>query len=118
MTLYNHLFPLLLSSLLLCVPLQFIALRIPTAAIYVDTLRECYEAYVIYNFLRYLLNYLESEYDLGEEFRKMDPVRCPLPLCCFPAKKLDMCVSWNHEVIHCRLWLPCLGSIRRLMMHC
>ena len=77
-----------------------------------DTLRECYEAYVIYNFLCYLLNYLESEYDLAEELRKMDPVRCPLPFCCLPAKKLDMCVSLSHEVIHCRV--PCVRSQQAL----
>ncbi|KAL5012433.1 hypothetical protein ScPMuIL_010984 [Solemya velum] len=38
------------------------ALRFPEAAIYLDTLRECYEAYVIYNFMVYLLNYLWNEY--------------------------------------------------------
>ena len=68
-----------------------------------DTLRECYEAYVMYNFLCYLLNYLESEYDLGEEFRKMEPVGCPLPFCCLPKKKLNMyvCTSLNPSHIHC-----------------
>ena len=30
--------------------------------IYLDTVRECYEAYVIYNFFMYLLAYLEDEY--------------------------------------------------------
>ena len=70
--------------------LQFIALRFPDAAIYVDTLRECYEAYTLYNFLRYLQNYLESEYNLVEEFSKMDPVWCSVPFCCIPPLKLNM----------------------------
>jgi hypothetical protein len=30
--------------------------------IYLDTIRECYEAFVIYNFFMYLLAYLEEEY--------------------------------------------------------
>lgn len=30
--------------------------------LYLDTLRECYEAYVIYNFFMYLLAYLHEEY--------------------------------------------------------
>ena len=31
-------------------------------SIYANTLRECYEAYVIYNFFMYLLRYLHEEY--------------------------------------------------------
>ena len=58
-------------------------------------MRECYEAYVIYNFVRYLINYLEAEYDLAEEFRKMDPLRCPLPFCCLPPTKLTLYVKWD-----------------------
>ncbi|XP_039295366.1 transmembrane protein 184C [Nilaparvata lugens] len=33
----------------------------PTVGIYVDCFRECYEAYVIYNFMIYLLNFLKFE---------------------------------------------------------
>ena len=34
--------------------LQWFSLRFPSGAIYFDTFRECYEAYVIYNFMRFL----------------------------------------------------------------
>ncbi|VDO08498.1 unnamed protein product [Rodentolepis nana] len=37
------------------------ALRFPEYGIYFDTLRECYEAYAIYNFLTFLLNYLRRK---------------------------------------------------------
>lgn len=37
------------------------ALRFKDARIYLDPIRECYEAYVIYNFFAYLLSYLEDE---------------------------------------------------------
>lgn len=40
---------------------QWIALKYPSIAIYVDTCRECYEAYVIYNFMIFLLNYLGNQ---------------------------------------------------------
>ncbi len=34
---------------------SWLALRFTGAAIYLDTIRECYEAYVLYNFFSYLL---------------------------------------------------------------
>ncbi|XP_055341941.1 transmembrane protein 184C-like [Paramacrobiotus metropolitanus] len=40
------------------------SLRFPSGAIYFDTFRSCYEAYVIYNFMRFLLNYLEERCDI------------------------------------------------------
>ena len=46
-------------------------------------MREVYEAYVLYNFLCYLLNFLEFEHpDLEEKLSSRPPVRQPLPLCC------------------------------------
>lgn len=35
----------------------------PKYSLYVDGLREIYESYVIYNFMKYLLNYLNLEMD-------------------------------------------------------
>ncbi|GAV03782.1 hypothetical protein RvY_14162 [Ramazzottius varieornatus] len=40
------------------------SLRFPNGAIYFDTFRECYEAYVIYNFMRFLLNFLSDRCDI------------------------------------------------------
>lgn len=39
---------------------SWIALRWPHSAIYMDTVRECYEAYVIYSFYQLLLQYLKQ----------------------------------------------------------
>ena len=36
--------------------------RMQSLQIYLDTVRECYEAFVIYSFFMYLLAYLEDEY--------------------------------------------------------
>ena len=45
------------------------------ASIYMNTLRECYEAYVIYNFFMYLLRYLHEEYgDVHAYFSTKDDV--------------------------------------------
>ncbi|KAF5897276.1 transmembrane protein, partial [Clarias magur] len=64
---------------------SWIALKYPSIAIYVDTCRECYEAYVIYNFLMFLLNFLETQYPNlalileAQEQRSLLP-----PFCCCP----------------------------------
>jgi len=39
---------------------SWLALRFKDAALYLDTARECYEAYVIYNFYQFLIVYLEK----------------------------------------------------------
>ena len=39
---------------------SWLALRFKDSSIYFDTARECYEAYVIYNFYQFLLAYLEK----------------------------------------------------------
>ncbi|XP_055598013.1 transmembrane protein 184C [Uranotaenia lowii] len=57
-------------------------LLFPQHAIYMDSIRECYEAYVIYNFMKYLLNYLNLEMDLERTLEFKPPVRHVFPLCC------------------------------------
>lgn len=42
----------------------WIGLLAPEYSIYCNSMRECYEAYVIYNFMKFLLNYLNAEMDL------------------------------------------------------
>ncbi|XP_076468461.1 transmembrane protein 184C-like isoform X2 [Babylonia areolata] len=61
------------------------ALRFPSAAIYLDTLRECYEAYVIYNFMRFLLNFLYQNHPQLELLLEGKPqVKNFFPFCCLP----------------------------------
>uniref|UniRef100_A0A3B3ZLP9 Transmembrane protein 184C n=1 Tax=Periophthalmus magnuspinnatus TaxID=409849 RepID=A0A3B3ZLP9_9GOBI len=63
----------------------WLALRYPSLAIYVDTCRECYEAYVIYNFLVFLLNFLSHQHPnlaMILEVQQQQP-HLP-PLCCCP----------------------------------
>ncbi|XP_065083473.1 transmembrane protein 184C isoform X2 [Ochlerotatus camptorhynchus] len=60
----------------------WLCLLFPQHAIYMDSIRECYEAYVIYNFMKYLLNYLNLEMDLERTLEYKPPVRHFFPLCC------------------------------------
>lgn len=40
---------------------SWIVLKFPQTSIYLDTIRECYEAFVIYNFMMYLISFLKYE---------------------------------------------------------
>uniref|UniRef100_A0A667XN94 Transmembrane protein 184C n=1 Tax=Myripristis murdjan TaxID=586833 RepID=A0A667XN94_9TELE len=64
---------------------SWIALKYPNIAIYVDTCRECYEAYVIYNFMTFLLNYLGNQYpSLVLMLEVQEQQKHLPPLCCCP----------------------------------
>uniref|UniRef100_A0A8C1B2X9 Transmembrane protein 184C n=1 Tax=Cyprinus carpio carpio TaxID=630221 RepID=A0A8C1B2X9_CYPCA len=64
---------------------HWIALKYPQIAIYVDTCRECYEAYVIYNFMIFLLNYLGNQYpSLVLMLEVQEQQKHLPPLCCCP----------------------------------
>uniref|UniRef100_A0A336MEH5 CSON014398 protein n=1 Tax=Culicoides sonorensis TaxID=179676 RepID=A0A336MEH5_CULSO len=57
----------------------------PAHSIYMDSVRECYEAYVIYNFMKFLLNYLNLQMDLQANLQLKSQVHHYFPLCCLPA---------------------------------
>lgn len=61
---------------------SLIAIIIPDYAIYFDTARECYEAYVIYNLMAYLLNYLSREYELAGTLGAKSQQKHLFPFCC------------------------------------
>lgn len=64
---------------------SWVALVYPKIAIYVDTWRECYEAYVIYNFMIFLTNYLTIRFpNLILHLEAKDQQNHILPLCCCP----------------------------------
>ncbi|XP_037807291.1 transmembrane protein 184C isoform X1 [Lucilia sericata] len=60
----------------------WIGLFFPKHSIYADSLRECYEAYVIYNFMVYLLNYLNLGMDLEATMMYRSQVHHFFPMCC------------------------------------
>ncbi|KAJ8940437.1 hypothetical protein NQ318_007137 [Aromia moschata] len=62
----------------------WLGLIYPEESVYVDSIRECYEAYVIYNFMKFLLNYLNMEMDLEASLELKPQVKHIFPLCCLP----------------------------------
>jgi len=62
----------------------WLVLLYPKQSIYMDSARECYEAYVIYNFMKFLLNYLNMEMDLEASLELKPQVKHLFPLCCLP----------------------------------
>ncbi|XP_053559694.1 transmembrane protein 184C [Bombina bombina] len=64
---------------------SWVALKYPDIAIYVDTCRECYEAYVIYNFMIFLFNFLTNRCpNLALILEAKDQQKHLPPLCFFP----------------------------------
>lgn len=74
------------------------ALRFPQYAIYFDTLRECYEAYAIYNFLAFLLNYLrKKDANLNNHLASVPQVKHIVPFCCLKPWQMG-----RPFIEHCR----------------
>lgn len=76
----------------------WLGLIYPDHSIYMDSIRECYEAYVIYNFMKYLLNYLNLEMDFEANLEFKPPVRHIFPLCCL--KDWEMGREFVHNCKH------------------
>lgn len=68
---------------------SFLSLWMPSIALYLNMLRDCYEAYVLYLFLALMLSYLdadEDDYKVARYLETRGPVHLPWPLTyCFPA---------------------------------
>ncbi|XP_053673525.1 transmembrane protein 184C [Anopheles nili] len=66
----------------------------PNKSIYMDSIRECYEAYVIYNFMKYLLNYLNLEMDLERALEFNAQTHHFIPCCCLSTWRM------GREFVH------------------
>lgn len=78
---------------------SWIALKYPSIAIYVDTCRECYEAYVIYNFMTFLLNFLENQYpSLVMMLEVQEQQKHLPPLCCCPPWPMGEVLLWRCKL--------------------
>lgn len=72
----------------------WLVLGYPNLAPYLDTARECYEAYVIYNFMMFLLNFLDDEMDLDATMESKPQTSHFFPLCCLKPWRM------GREFIH------------------
>ena len=76
---------------------QWFAMKFPDVAIYLDTARECYEAYVIYNFMSYLLVFLRREHEnLEYELEQKIQITHLPPICCLPPWKMGRLVQLEN----------------------
>lgn len=87
--------------ILLMVPIYsinaWVALALPTFGVYLDTLRECYEAFVIYSFMKYLLNFLHYDTNLQQYIEFKPGVKQLFPFCC-----LRPCIGGKLFLIRCK----------------
>ena len=97
------------------------ALRFPSAAIYLDTMRECYEAYVIYNFMAYLMAFLNHEYPhLDIQVEGKPPVHHLFPLCYLPPSKnyMKFIQRCKHGVLQYTVVRPLMTVIALISEMC
>lgn len=87
--------------ILLMVPIYslnaWLALILPTVGIYLDSFREIYESFVIYSFMKYLLNFLHYDTNLQQYIDYKPGPRNLFPLCCLPA-----CIGGKMLLLRCK----------------
>ncbi|XP_076049143.1 transmembrane protein 184C isoform X2 [Oratosquilla oratoria] len=76
----------------------WLVLAFPEQGLYLDTARECYEAYVIYNFMIFLLNFLDDVMDLDAIMETKPQMNHIFPLCCL--KPWPMGREFIHRCKH------------------
>lgn len=87
--------------ILLMVPIYsmnaWIAMVVPITGLYFDSLREVYESFVIYSFMKYLLNFLQYDTNLQQYiYHKPGPTHI-FPLCFLPT-----CIGGKSFLIRCK----------------
>lgn len=102
--LFNYTKPYLqryIIRILLMVPIYslnaWIAMILPQAGVYLDSLREMYESFVIYSFMKYLLNFLQYDTNLQQYIDYKPGPEQIFPLCLLPN-----CVGGRAFMIRCK----------------
>jgi hypothetical protein len=66
-----------------------LSLSAPSASLYLATVRDVYEAFVIHCFLQLMLDYPGGEAKVVEGISDKPKLRQPVPCCCLPRLRLD-----------------------------
>eukprot|EP00037_Helgoeca_nana_P005894 m.54917 g.54917 ORF g.54917 m.54917 type:complete len:477 (+) comp16829_c0_seq1:53-1483(+) len=96
---------------------SWISLRFHAVALYINSARECYEAYVIYNFYMYLLTYMRQKQPNFEEMiKRREPATHVFPCCCLtPWVMGPHFLFWVHTgpmgYVVCRIFCTILTII-------
>ncbi|XP_018023003.1 transmembrane protein 184C [Hyalella azteca] len=77
---------------------SWLVLRFPSLGLYLDTARECYEAYAIYNFMMFLLQFLDQMVELDVVLDLKPQTKHFFPLCCL--KTWPMGREFIHRCKH------------------
>ncbi|XP_072040979.1 transmembrane protein 184C-like [Amphiura filiformis] len=72
---------------------SWLALTFPKARVFLDAVREIYQAYVVYNFITYLITFLTAEYDMDTRMKEKPQVKSPPPCCCFKPGKNELVIN-------------------------
>lgn len=87
--------------ILLMVPIYslnaWFAMILPSTGLYLDSMREVYESFVIYSFMKYLLNFLQYDTNLQQYIQYK-----PGPGQIFPFCFLPKCVGGKNFLIRCK----------------
>ena len=65
---------------------SWISLIYFSSAIYMDFIKSCFEAYIIYSFLLLLTKYLGGHRGVEEFFKTREYIKFPIPICCVKAE--------------------------------
>jgi len=86
-------FQLWIVRILIVIPIygltSFLALRFMDSALYLETIRDVYEAFVVYCFLKLLLNLMGGEDICVAMIKQTGTLKHPFPFCWFPPLHLD-----------------------------
>lgn len=81
-----------ITRILFVVPIYgiigFISLLLPTAALYLETVRDVYEAYVIYLFLDLMIAFAGGDSMCASDLSNQGTMKHPWPLCCLSPIRL------------------------------
>lgn len=87
--------------ILLIVPIYslnaFVAMIIPASGLYFDSSREVYESFVIYSFMKYILNFLQHDTNLQQYIDYKPAPSHIFPFCCLPG-----CVGGRAFMLRCK----------------
>eukprot|EP01116_Phalansterium_solitarium_P008514 TRINITY_DN22428_c0_g1_i1.p1 TRINITY_DN22428_c0_g1~~TRINITY_DN22428_c0_g1_i1.p1 ORF type:complete len:480 (+),score=138.84 TRINITY_DN22428_c0_g1_i1:216-1655(+) len=79
-----------LVRIILMIPIysidSYMSLVMKDLAVYFDVVRDCYEAYVLYEFVRLLAEYTGGDELLIQELESRPEIRYVMPLCCWHVK--------------------------------
>ncbi|KYQ99696.1 transmembrane protein [Tieghemostelium lacteum] len=67
---------------------SWLSLRFISISLYLDVIRDTYEAYVLYCFFNLIVAVIEKEHDIVELLHSKEPMSHPFPLHCLPKIKL------------------------------